>query len=161
MTLFDIQAHRVQRLDLQEVAKLGKGNDSTAASQDVKEEEQALQGAANTQTDSKDKDSSSATGKTHQSCRFGLASFRLAQTLFKQSCLWQHVMKDHFLWSGHCCCIVTFHCSGLLYCFACDVVRQALACSPNSICKPPSKAPQTISPKLPNNPCKNYSNISS
>lgn len=58
-----MQGHKVQRLELQEVAKLGKGTDSAAASQDAKQEDQMMQGVSNGQADSKNKDASSAGGR--------------------------------------------------------------------------------------------------
>lgn len=58
-----VQGHKVQRLDLQEVAKLGRGTDSPRASLDIKQEDQELQGIAHGQTDSKDKDAGAAAGK--------------------------------------------------------------------------------------------------
>ena len=54
-----MQGHKVQRLELQEVAKLGKGTDSAA---DAKQEDQMMQGVSNGQADSKNKDASSAGG---------------------------------------------------------------------------------------------------
>ena len=63
LSLSTVQGHKVQRLELQEVAKLGKGTDSTAASQDVKKDEQAQPGALDSQADSKDKDAINAGGR--------------------------------------------------------------------------------------------------
>lgn len=57
-----LQGHKVQRLDLQEVAKLGKGSDSATAAQDIKQEEQMPQSTANGQADSKDTETSTVAG---------------------------------------------------------------------------------------------------